>query len=122
MEQYFTQKQANGGMVSTGSRHYGTDYLQRALIAYIGVGGNLPADAFYPIARFDGDRKVLNGANLYVMHFAKADIPPINPKGFWSLTMYDKEYFLVPNSINRYSLSSRDKFKHNQDGSIDLNI
>ena len=56
------------------------------------------------------------------MHFAKADIPPINPKGFWSLTMYDKEYFLVPNSINRYSLSSRDKFKHNQDGSIDLNI
>src|SRR3981081_768774 len=48
---YAGQKQANGWMVSTGSGHYGTDYLQRALIAYIGVGGNLPADAFYPIAR-----------------------------------------------------------------------
>jgi hypothetical protein len=120
MEQYSTQKQANGWMVSTGSGHYGTDYLQLALIAYIGVGGNLPADAFYPIARFDGDGKVLNGPNRYVIHFIKADIPPINPKGFWSLTMYDNEYFLVPNSINRYSLSSRDKFKLNQDGSMDL--
>jgi hypothetical protein len=36
--------------------------------------------------------------------------------------MYDKEYFLVANSINRYSLSSRDKFQHNQDGSVDLYI
>ena len=122
LEQYATQKQANGWMVSTGSGHYGTDYLQRALVAYIGVGGNLPADAFYPIARFDGDGKPLNGANRYVMRFAKADIPPINPRGFWSLTMYDKEYFLVPNSINRYSLSSRDKFKTNPDGSMDLFI
>jgi DNA sulfur modification protein DndE len=122
MGHYTTQKHANGWMVSTGSGHYGTDYLQRALIAYIGVGGNLPADAFYPIARFDGDGKVLNGASRYMMHFTKADIPPINPQGFWSLTMYDKEYFLVANSINRYSLSSRDKFQHNPDGSMDLYI
>ena len=103
---YASQKQANGWMVSTGSGHYGTDYLQRALIAYIGVGGNLPADAFYPIARFDGDGKVLNGANHYVMHFTAADLPPINPRGFWSLTTYDNEYFLIPNPINRYALSS----------------
>jgi hypothetical protein len=33
------------------------------------------------------------------MHFTKADIPPIHPQGFWSLTIYDKEYFLVANSI-----------------------
>jgi hypothetical protein len=120
--QYATLKQANGWMVSTGSGHYGTDYLQRALIAYIGVGGNLPEDAFYPIARFDGDGKPLNGADRYIMHFTAANLPPINPRGFWSLTTYDNEYFLVPNSINRYALSSRDKFKHNPDGSMDFNI
>jgi hypothetical protein len=98
MGHYAQQKQVNGWMVTTGntgSGHYGTDYLQRALIAYIGVGGNLPEDAFYPIARVDGDGKLLNGANRYVIHYTKADIPAINPKGFWSLTMYDKEYFLV---------------------------
>jgi hypothetical protein len=110
------------GRTSTSSWHYGTDYLQRALIAYIGAGGNLPADAFYPIARFDGDGKVLNGASRYMMHFTKADIPPIHPQGFWSLTMYDKEYFLVANSINRYSLSSRGEFQNNPDGSMDSYI
>lgn len=56
------------------------------------------------------------------MHFTKADIPPIHPQGFWSLTIYDKEYFLVANSINRYSLSSRDMFQNNPDGSMDLYI
>jgi DNA sulfur modification protein DndE len=119
---YARQRQANGWMVSTGSGHYGTDYLQRALVAYIGVGGNLPADAFYPIARFDGDGRVLNGANKYVMRLTHADIPPIHPQGFWSLTMYDSEYFLVANSINRSSLSSRDTFQENPDGSADLHI
>jgi hypothetical protein len=122
MGQYGSQKQANGWMVSTGSGHYGTDYLQRALIAYIGVGGNLPADAFYPIAQLDGDGKALNGASRYMIHFTKADIPPIHPQGFWSLTMYDKEYFLTPNPSNRYALSSRDTFQYNPDGSMDLYV
>jgi hypothetical protein len=36
--------------------------------------------------------------------------------------MYDNEYFLVANSINRHSLSSRDKFQENPDGSTDLYI
>ena len=70
--------------------------------------------------RLDG--KVLNGRSRYVLHFAKGDIPPINPRGFWSMTMYDSEYFLVANSANRYSLSSRDKFTSNPDGSMDLYI
>ena len=40
--------------------------------------------------------------------------------GFWSLTMYDEEYFFVPNPLNRYTLSQRDKLKENADGSVDL--
>ena len=108
--------------MSTGSGHYGTDYLQRALVAYVGVGGNLPADAFYPIARFDGTGEVLNGTSSYAMHLTKANVPPVHPQGFWSLTMYDKEYFLVANPINRYSLGSGDTFQEKPDGSTDLYI
>ena len=74
LAQYSALKQANGWMVSTASGHYGTDYLSRALVAYIGVGGNAPEDAFYPIARFDADGKPLNGRNRYVLHFTKQDI------------------------------------------------
>jgi hypothetical protein len=36
--------------------------------------------------------------------------------------MYDAEYFFVPNRLNRYTLSSRNKFKLNKDGSVDLYI
>ena len=106
---YANQKVVNGWIVTTGltgSGRYGTDYLQRALIAYVGVGGNVPEDALYPIARLDGDGKLLNGASRYVIHFTKADMPAIDPRGFWSLTVYDKEYFLVPNPVNRYAVSS----------------
>jgi hypothetical protein len=49
-----------------GTRKYSLSYIVSD-IAYIGVGGNLPADAFYPIARFDADGKLLNGANFYVL-------------------------------------------------------
>jgi hypothetical protein len=110
----------NGWILSTGSGHYGIDYLQRALVAYVGLGGNLPADAYYPIAQVDGQGKPLTGAHDYVMHFAKGGTPPVN--AFWSVTLYNKGYFLVSNPINRYSLSGRDPLKYNEDGSLNLYI
>ncbi len=45
-------------------------------------------------------------------------MPPVN--GFWSLTMYDAQYFFVDNSLNRYTLSQRNDFHKNSDGSVDL--
>lgn len=54
------------------------------------------------------------------MHFAKGELPPV--RGFWSVTMYDRDLFFVKNPINRYSVSPRDNLKTNADGSIDLYI
>jgi hypothetical protein len=54
------------------------------------------------------------------MHFPKGQLPPVG--GFWSLTMYDANYFFVANPINRYSISARQKLKANPDGSVDLYI
>ena len=99
---------------------YGTDYLQRALITAIGLGANRPQDAVYPTSEKDADGNPYDGANKYVMHFDKGQMPPAD--GFWSLTMYNAEYFFVANKLNRYTLSSRDKFKLNKDGSVDLYI
>jgi hypothetical protein len=45
-------------------------------------------------------------------------MPPVN--GFWSLTMYNGEYFFVENPLNRYTLSARNKLKENADGSVTL--
>ena len=99
---------------------YGTDYLDRALITAIGLGANRPQDAVYPTSEADADGKPYDGAHKYVMHFDKGQLPPV--KGFWSLTMYNADYFFVANPLNRYTLSSRNKFKYNKDGSVDLYI
>jgi len=45
-------------------------------------------------------------------------MPPVN--GFWSLTMYNGDYYFVANPLNRYTLSARDKLKENTDGSVTL--
>ena len=98
---------------------YGTDYIQRALVTAIGLGANRPQDAIYPTSQKDAAGDEYDGASKkYVMHINKGDFPPVN--GFWSLTMYDKDYFFVPNSLNRYTLSARNKFVTNADGSVDL--
>ena len=110
----------NGWTFSTKTGIYGTDYLQRALITVIGLGANRPQDAIYPTSELGPDGKPYDGANKYVMHFAKGQIPPV--RGFWSLTMYDGQYFFVPNPLNRYTLSSRFKLKYNKDGSLDFYI
>ncbi|EIM26543.1 hypothetical protein MicloDRAFT_00030920 [Microvirga lotononidis] len=99
---------------------YGTDYLMRALVTAIGLGANRPQDAVYPTSQKDGEGQTYDGANKYVMRFAKGQLPPV--EGFWSLTMYDGAYFFVPNPINRYSISARQDLKANPDGSVDLYI
>lgn len=113
-------KLENGWLFSTKTGAYGTDYLQRAFITAIGLGANLPEDAVYPTSEADAAGKPYDGANKYVMHFPKGELPPVH--GFWSLTMYDADYFFVANPLDRYTVSSRIKFKANADGSIDVLI
>jgi hypothetical protein len=84
----------------------------------VGLGANRPQDAVYPIAEVDSDGKPFSGAGKYTLTFAKGQRPPVN--GFWSLTMYDAEYFFVANPLNRYTLSQRNDLKENDDGSVTL--
>jgi hypothetical protein len=99
---------------------YGTSYLQRAMIALIGLGANVPEDAIYPMSFVDNDGKEYNGSNIYMLHFNNDQIPPLN--GFWSLAMYDSDGYFIDNTINRYSIGDRDNLKFNSDGSLDIYI
>ncbi|MET4372561.1 hypothetical protein ABIA99_005270 [Bradyrhizobium sp. LB12.1] len=111
-------KDENGWGYTTKGGVYGTEYLFRALCCAVGLGMNRPQDAIYPISQKDVDGKAYSGTNKYVMRLAKGQLPPA--QGFWSLTMYDKNYFFVENPINRYSISARQTLKPNPDGSVDL--
>jgi hypothetical protein len=129
-------KVENGWLFTTKTGLYGTDYIQRALVTAIGLGANRPQDAVYPTSQEDSEGKAYEGTtkyvitdlhgqskhheapNKYVMHFDKGQMPPV--EGFWSLTMYNAEYFFVDNPLNRYTLSARNDLKKNADGSVDL--
>jgi hypothetical protein len=97
---------------------YGTDYLWRAVIALIGLGANIPEDAVYPRSTKDANGQLLTGANQYVVHFQKGQLPPVG--AFWSITMYNDRQFFVPNPIDRYAIGDRDKLAFNADGSLTL--
>ncbi len=113
----------NGWAYTTKTGLYGTDYVQRALVTAIGLGANRPQDAIYPTSTRSAEGllgRAYNGSNNYVLNFAKGRLPPVN--GFWSITMYDANYFFVENPINRYSISPRQDLKANEDGSVDILI
>jgi hypothetical protein len=107
-----------GWLLTTHTGLYGTNYRQRALITAIGLGANRPEDAIYPMSQGQDILQKYDGSKRYVMHFEKGKLPPV--KGFWSLTMYDADYFFVANPLNRYTLSERNNLKQNPDGSVDL--
>ncbi|MFO1027843.1 MAG: DUF1254 domain-containing protein [Acetobacteraceae bacterium] len=113
-------KDINGWNYTTKTGIYGTDYLMRALITAIGLGANRAQDAVYPTSLKDGHGRAYDGAHKYVVRFDKGELPPV--EGFWSITMYDANYFFVANPINRYSISPRQNLKQNADGSVDLYV
>ncbi len=111
-------KLTNGWSVFTKLGIYGTRYRLRALVTAIGLGANRPQDAVYPVGEVDADGKPFDAANRYVLHFPAGKLPPVN--GFWSLTVYDDQYFFVPNKLDRYTLSTRNTLKRNANGPVDL--
>src|SRR5437899_7151048 len=117
VEDMKAKKAINGWLYwNTNAGSYGTDYGQRAMVTLIGPGLNYPQDAVYPFSEKDEHGEKYDGAaHQYVMHFDKGQMPPV--KGFCSLTMYDPDFFFVPNPINRYNLSQRNTFVTNADGS-----
>ena len=114
------QKTTDGWLYFTkGVGNFGTDYRLRGMVNLIGPGWNRPQDAVYPLSQKDAAGDEYDGAkHNYVIHFEKGKLPPA--EAFWSLTMYDSDFFFVPNPINRYDLAQRDKLVANPNGSVDL--
>ncbi|MCL1893261.1 MAG: DUF1214 domain-containing protein [Holophagaceae bacterium] len=97
---------------------FGTEYSYRALIAQAGIGANPVTSAIYPSTRIDRTGEPLDGKNAYIIHFDS--VPPVGEYGFWSVTAYGEDNFLIDNEINRYSINDRNQVKFNDDGSLDI--
>jgi hypothetical protein len=111
---------AKAGVASAGWRTnlsaigtYGADYLNRAFIAYAGLGSNTIEDAVYPTAITDADGKPFSSDSRYILHFDKDQLPPV--RAFWSLTMYNEKQLFAANPIDRFAIGDRDKLAFNPD-------
>jgi hypothetical protein len=89
------QRQKNGGL-------WGSDWFGRAQAAVVYILVNDWHEAIYLIRATDAKGTLLDGKHTYTMTFPKDALPPVDRArgGFWSLTMYDKDYFMLPDSPN----------------------
>jgi hypothetical protein len=84
-------------------------------------------EAIYFIRGTDAKGALLNSRHDYTITFPKDGLPPVDRLrgGFWSLTMYDRDYFMLPKpangrtNIGTVSLDANE-LKFNDDGSLTL--
>lgn len=97
---------------------FGTEYTYRAMVALAGLGANTVDVAVYPKTDVDDTGAALTGETTYVMHFET--LPPTMDGGFWSVTVYGGDDFLIDNPIDRYCINDRTDVRLNEDGSLDV--
>ena len=100
---------------------FGTDYYERYLQMFGGLGGNLMEDAMYYWLSSDTLGVPLTGKDAYVVHFDAAQVP--KTKAFWSLTLYNKDFYLPKGLVpNRHVLNSSSGLTFGADGSLDIYV
>ena len=82
----------------------------------MGLGAFTSDQSIFALALTDHSGQPLSGSTSYVLHMPVA--PPANEG--WSLTVYNLQGFLIPNSIDRYQLSDKSRLTRNADGSVDV--
>jgi hypothetical protein len=93
------------GVSAPNTGRFGTDYSYRAVIAKVALAANTTREALYPTTDTDSQGRPLNGRHDYVVTFRAGDLPPV--RAFWSLTLYNRNLFLHPNSLDRYAVGDR---------------
>ncbi|WEK46243.1 MAG: DUF1254 domain-containing protein [Candidatus Andeanibacterium colombiense] len=97
------------------------DPLARAANNIYGPGGHIAKEALYFLAREGPDGQPLDGSKRYRLRFAKGQTPAVD--AFWSLILYDKNFFLFDNPDSRYSFNDRSEgLVYGHDGSLEILI
>jgi hypothetical protein len=110
---------ATGWSLRTDVGRYGDDTLQRAVVARVAWGANVPEEAIYPVARVDDEGQPLSGEHRYRITFGADRLPPVD--AFWSLSVYGTDMFFTPHPTGRYSIGDRTPgLVHADDGSIEI--
>lgn len=107
---------------STGRGYDSPDnILSRASGVKFGLGGHYAIENRSYIAFANSDGGALNGNTPLDFTFSADDTPPCD--GFWSLTAYGMDLYLVQNEIDRWSFSDRTPgLRYANDGSLTITL
>jgi hypothetical protein len=109
----------NGWTVNYKVTNFIKDPLLRAAVNQYGPATHIAQEALYFGAKPEGGP--LSGVNKYVLNFPATGLPPVD--AFWSLTLYEADFSLVENPINRYSIGDRTAgLRYGSDGSLEIQI
>lgn len=109
----------NGWSTGRASGGPGDDILKRAVGAKFGLGGHYAIENRSYMALADTQHKALNGKHDLRMSFEPHQLPPCN--GFWSLTAYGMDLYLVENEIDRFSIGDRTPdLRYEDDGRLTI--
>jgi hypothetical protein len=94
---------------------------KKSLCCLYGAWSNIDEDATCPRTFVDDQGNQLNGKYNYVLHFDREQLPHV--EAFWSITMYDKDFYLVQNDFEIYAIGDYTPgLEPNDDGSLDIYI
>jgi len=110
-------RSAKPWLLASRAGRYGSDYLVRALTAYIGLGALAIDEALYGAGHFDAQARPLDGRCRYTLRFAADEMPPA--EAFWSVTLYDADRFLYRNELGRHAIGDRTSgLRRESDGAL----
>ncbi|KAL4894139.1 hypothetical protein BDV59DRAFT_207197 [Aspergillus ambiguus] len=93
--------------------NFGSHYAARYYIATRGYLGLTNDQAIYPSR---SGSIIIGPKQAILVRFSRR--PALVRTGFWSLTAYNDRQYLIPNSINRYCLGSRDQMSFSDGASL----
>ena len=102
----------NGWGTRTRGADFGDDVEYRAAFARVSLAGHLPVENRSYTRPVDGTRPAR-------LRFGPGQEPPVT--GFWSLTVYGPDLFLVGNAIDRHSVGDRTPgLRRDPDGGVSV--
>lgn len=97
-----------------------TARIEKAAIARIGLGANDSDETIYWNAFLDNNGNELHSKNEYSLLFKSKPAVRYDDKGFWSITVYGNDKFLVTNSDYKYVMRSDFNYDLNEDSSFSI--
>ena len=104
----------NGWVTNDPQGIYYSNYVDRDIVALFGYLEQVENQALYP--RYTTGEMALASNQSIIYTFSSK--PPVGSGGFWSLTMYNSQGYLISNPLGKYSVGDRSNITYPDSSSV----